>query len=193
LLVKYEKTGYLCDVCGIMGHDLEECGNGVHKPGDIQFGKWMISKRRTQTNNMPTYLESFPARGRGRGRSGRGGNPFVTPRKRSSGDANLDKNDDLRDTTLSPMKTNAEETRDENGSTEERDGDLNAMKNLGFENMNEDIVNDPKVNEEVDTDPSVPPLPPAYVKNKDRSKLRRTDSGNSLASSADSLEEDRRA
>jgi hypothetical protein len=145
LLVKYEKIGYFCDVCGIMGHDLEECGDGVHKPEDIQFGKWMIAKRRMQTNTMPTYRESFPARGGGRGRGGRGGNPFVTTRKRSSGDADLDKNEDLRDTALSPMKTNAGETGDENCSTEERDGDLNARKNLGFENMNEDIVTDPKV------------------------------------------------
>jgi hypothetical protein len=38
LHVKYEKIGYFCDVCGIMGHDMEECGDGVHDPKDIQSG-----------------------------------------------------------------------------------------------------------------------------------------------------------
>ncbi|KAM0917510.1 hypothetical protein ACQ4PT_009435 [Festuca glaucescens] len=193
LLVKYEKIGYFCDVCGIMGHDLEECGDGVHKPEDIQFGKWMIAKRRTQTNTMPTYRDSFPARGGGRGRGGLGGTPFATQRKQSSGDADLDKKDDLRDTATSPMKTNAEETGDGNDSTELHDGDLNARKKLGFENMDEDLETEPKATEEEDTGPIVPPLPPAYVKSRDRSKLRRTDSGNSMASSAASFEEDRRA
>ena len=27
---KYEKIAYFCEVHGIMGHILEECGNGIH-------------------------------------------------------------------------------------------------------------------------------------------------------------------
>jgi hypothetical protein len=40
LQVKYEKIGYFCDVCGIMWHDLEACGDGVHPPG-----MWMTAQR----------------------------------------------------------------------------------------------------------------------------------------------------
>jgi hypothetical protein len=38
LHMKYEKIHYFCDVCGIMGHDMEGCKDGVHKPEDIQYG-----------------------------------------------------------------------------------------------------------------------------------------------------------
>jgi hypothetical protein len=36
LIVKYEKIGYFCDVCGVMGHDMEECGDGIHTPEEVQ-------------------------------------------------------------------------------------------------------------------------------------------------------------
>jgi hypothetical protein len=45
LQVKYEKIGFFCDVCGVMGHDLEDCGDGIHAEEEIQYGKWMIAKR----------------------------------------------------------------------------------------------------------------------------------------------------
>lgn len=44
--VKYEKIGYFCEVCGLLGHDMEECGHGVHPPENIQWGKWLVAKRR---------------------------------------------------------------------------------------------------------------------------------------------------
>ena len=63
LHVKYEKIGYFCDVCGIMGHDLEECGDGVHDQKAIQYGKWMIAKRRIQTSNPYMFRAPMPGRG----------------------------------------------------------------------------------------------------------------------------------
>jgi hypothetical protein len=56
------KIGYFCDVCGIMGHDMEECGDGVHDPKDIQYGKWLIAKRRTQARSMPNFRGPFAGR-----------------------------------------------------------------------------------------------------------------------------------
>jgi hypothetical protein len=191
LQVKYEKVGFFCDVCGVMGHDLEECGDGVHKPEDLQFGTWMLAKRRTQTNTLPSFRGAFPSRGGGRARGGRGGNSFAIPRKRSSGDADLDKHDDLRDTAVSPIKTN-DGTEGEKVPVEEKEEDPLARKNLDFDQMSEDANTDLRSNNEVAAAPVIPPLPAAYVKNKDRTKLRKTEtSQNSLAPSAASLEEDR--
>lgn len=39
--VKYEKLGYLCEVCGILGHNQEECGDGVHGVEEIEYDDWM--------------------------------------------------------------------------------------------------------------------------------------------------------
>jgi hypothetical protein len=57
-LVKYEKVPKFCEVCGHMGHEFMECGNGFHKEEDHVFGEWMIADQ--------------PRRGRGRGRGGFG-------------------------------------------------------------------------------------------------------------------------
>ncbi|KAM0909026.1 hypothetical protein ACQ4PT_015085 [Festuca glaucescens] len=146
LHVKYEKIGYFCDVCGVMGHDLEECGDGVHKPENLQYGKWMLAKRREQPNSVPSYRGSFPVRGGGRGRGGRGSNPSPVPRKRSSGDADLDKDNDLRDTAVSPMKTTDNATEGGKEPVEEIDDPL-ARKNLGFEHMVEDTDSGTKTTE----------------------------------------------
>jgi hypothetical protein len=41
--VKYEKVPRYCAVCGFLGHIQEECGSGVHSPGKVAFGKWMLA------------------------------------------------------------------------------------------------------------------------------------------------------
>jgi hypothetical protein len=58
-IVKYEKAPKFCEICGFLGHEFEECGNGFHKPEDHVFGEWMIA--------------DVSRRGRGRGRGPRGG------------------------------------------------------------------------------------------------------------------------
>lgn len=55
-LVKYEKVPKFCEVCGFLGHEYSECGNGFHKPEDHVFGEWMIA--------------DMGRHGRGRGREG---------------------------------------------------------------------------------------------------------------------------
>ena len=46
LLVKYEKIPYFCKVCGFMGHNHEECGDGVWEEKDKQWGSWMLAQRK---------------------------------------------------------------------------------------------------------------------------------------------------
>lgn len=46
LPVKYEKIHYFCKVYGFMGHNHEECGDGVWEEKDKQWGSWMLAQRR---------------------------------------------------------------------------------------------------------------------------------------------------
>jgi hypothetical protein len=99
LLVKYEKIGFFCEVCGVLGHDMEECGDGVHNKEDIQYGNWMLAKRRANIGGVPNFRASFPGRFGGRGRGN--GDPMGA-RKRNSGEVFAD--EDLEDTASSPIK-----------------------------------------------------------------------------------------
>ncbi|KAK1619605.1 hypothetical protein QYE76_025122 [Lolium multiflorum] len=69
LHVKYEKIGFFCDVCGIMGHDMEECGDGIHPPEAIQYGKWLLAKRRVAVGGPRQFRAQGPGRDGGRGRA----------------------------------------------------------------------------------------------------------------------------
>ena len=41
--VLYEKIPEFCNVCGLLGHVVLECGNGVHPPEAMQYGRWMLA------------------------------------------------------------------------------------------------------------------------------------------------------
>lgn len=43
---KYEKIPYFCQVCGLMGHNHEECGDGVWEAKHKQWGSWMLAQRK---------------------------------------------------------------------------------------------------------------------------------------------------
>lgn len=88
LMVKYEKIPYFCQVCGLMGHGHEECGDGVWEPKDKRWGTWMIAQPRTVQYALPSGGGRAPRGGRGRGpsRTGRGAS---VPRKRSSQEVDL--------------------------------------------------------------------------------------------------------
>lgn len=43
---KYKKVPYCCQVCGLMEHNHEECGDGVWEQKAKQFGSWMITQRK---------------------------------------------------------------------------------------------------------------------------------------------------
>jgi hypothetical protein len=80
--VKYEKVPRYCAVCGLLGHVQEECGTGVHAPGAVGFGKWMLADtvwNRTQLHGEEGMRgqsrgmnQDAASKGRGAGRSGRG-------------------------------------------------------------------------------------------------------------------------
>jgi hypothetical protein len=90
LLVKYEKIPFFCKHCGMMGHNHEECGDGVWTNKELQYGDFMLATRRV--NPQTVEPRSFNQRGRG-GRFGRGA--CADSRKRSSQDASLDEGDEL--------------------------------------------------------------------------------------------------
>lgn len=67
LEVKYEKISFFCAVCGLLGHDSEECADGVHPQESKQWGKFLIAKRRTV---QVTQENDRGGRYRGRDRGG---------------------------------------------------------------------------------------------------------------------------
>jgi hypothetical protein len=82
--VKYEKIPRFCAVCGLLGHEKEECGSGVHDSGKEGYGKWLLAD--TPWNRSQLYgtagqrawrekkdMNEENAGGRGHGREGRGG------------------------------------------------------------------------------------------------------------------------
>lgn len=61
-LVQYEKLPIFCYVCGLVGHEMTECGDGVHDEASCGWGDWLLVK----------FSVGLPARGPARG-DGRGG------------------------------------------------------------------------------------------------------------------------
>jgi hypothetical protein len=103
LMIKYEKIPFFCRRCGLMGHDHEECGDGVWEEKQLQFGTWMLATRRAN-QPAPTprrFTSTVPSRGVS---SGRGSRHYGSTRKRSSEEAVLDTETDLGDTISSPLK-----------------------------------------------------------------------------------------
>jgi hypothetical protein len=101
--VKYEKVPFFCRRCGLIGHDHEECGDGVWEEKQLQYGSWMLATRRAN-QSVPIRPSSTRTMSRG-GLSGRGASNGGSARKRTSEDAALDEEgDQTKDTASSPLK-----------------------------------------------------------------------------------------
>jgi hypothetical protein len=75
--VKFEKGPRFCVICGLIGHVQEECGSGVHSPGKVCFGKWMLvdtawNRAQLRPNDVP-LRQRRASMGRGETGIGRGG------------------------------------------------------------------------------------------------------------------------
>lgn len=77
LLIKYEKIGFFCEVCGILGHIKEECGDVIHASEAIEYGTWMVAKSRAfskgqsyQRGGGSAWARGVPPRARKKLRQG---------------------------------------------------------------------------------------------------------------------------
>ncbi|KAM0822771.1 hypothetical protein ACQ4PT_071297 [Festuca glaucescens] len=196
LMVKYEKLPFFCKRCGLLGHDHEECGDGVWEEKQLQWGSWMLATRRAnQPNPGPRrFTPNAPSRG---GFSGRGGATTGFARKRSSEEASLDDTADLTDTGSSPMKTMPSDLETEEQSVG-KEATTCISRKLDMNSVEITMEDRTKESGTRNTDTlqseTAPPPPPVYVDPRDRVKLRKTgELTNNLATSAASVEEDRRA
>jgi hypothetical protein len=39
--VQYERLPDFCKFCGLLGHEVRECGDGVHEEDKCQWGDWL--------------------------------------------------------------------------------------------------------------------------------------------------------
>ncbi|KAE8777238.1 hypothetical protein D1007_50005 [Hordeum vulgare] len=108
--IKYEKTPYFCQVCGLMGHNHEECGDGVWEAKQKQWGSWMLAQRKEVASGKREEDQAGRggrsggrARTDGRGRAGNRGHTSPA-RKRSSQDAGLDDGQGEEEDVTSPLK-----------------------------------------------------------------------------------------
>ncbi|KQK17966.1 hypothetical protein BRADI_1g37794v3, partial [Brachypodium distachyon] len=103
--VRYEKLGFFCDVCGLFGHNKDECRDGVHEDGKLQYGKWLLATRRVAPTTF-SYGPRAPSAGRGGwGGCGGGRGREMSSLKQSSQEADLGIPEELDDTATSPVKT----------------------------------------------------------------------------------------
>lgn len=188
LPIKYEKIGFFCEVCGILGHIKEECGYGVHSPEEIEYGTWMIATRRNLPSNQGFARGTPSAQGgtatargtRGRGHNAGRGAAYV-PRKRTSGDAGLQEDgEDLDDAAQSPLKPQVEEAEEKDLGGSDARSKINLSGVKGKSDVNATVSGGnggEPANNNANATPlggaaGTPPPPPEYVKPRDRKKLK---------------------
>ncbi|KAE8805264.1 hypothetical protein D1007_18668 [Hordeum vulgare] len=103
LSVGYEKIPYFCQVSGFMGHNHEECGDGVWEQKHKQFGSWMPAKRK----EAPQVSQGGgrPMRGGRHGARGRDGTGEPASCIPLSEDVDLVGGEEEGETMTSPLKS----------------------------------------------------------------------------------------
>ncbi|XBI35718.1 hypothetical protein VPH35_121373 [Triticum aestivum] len=87
--VEYEKLPKFCNFCGLIGHEVTECGDGIHTPESCEWGEWLLvlfdNGGGRGNNNIPRGRGNM---GRGGGRGGGRGNPG-DPNEQEAADMHL--------------------------------------------------------------------------------------------------------
>lgn len=102
--VQYEKLPIFCNFCGLMGHEVMECGDGVHKDEEYGWGDWLTVKFSPSSGDWGDGRGRGRVGGRGRGRGRGWGASFkddvensLKKKKDDVENMNLDKSEDEED------------------------------------------------------------------------------------------------
>ncbi|KQJ88980.1 hypothetical protein BRADI_4g22572v3 [Brachypodium distachyon] len=168
--VKYEKLGFFCDFCGHFGHNQEECGDGLHDPSMLQYGKWFLAKRRVSSTSFSSGIRA-PSSGRRGGRGGGRGRDMGSL-KRSSQEADLSTEEELQDTGASPIKTVNE--RVDGGSPPSAQKKLDLGGDAHADSKVQDVTMGDSKDEHGAKNQSelTPRPPPKYMKPKDHKRVK---------------------
>lgn len=193
--VLYEKLPDFCFYCGLMGHTVEECGDGVHDPRTCEWGDWLL-----WNSDPPVYAPgaggSMNGAGRGGrtggrgargGRQGRGG--FGGGRNTFAGGAEPEDMDYMNQHTLDPAKNIRKRLVAADGTVNVRGQPIPNL--VGKVSGTVMMLEGGTVNDGKDATATTPEKAPVVKRRRQEGELEVEDMD--LTTQAASTEEDRRA